>query len=392
MSEETPRNDSFTLLKEMDQSTRQQLPDDDTTSSGMLTTLTATLDLSENTEATVAEKSMPTVEFVKGRKASSIVKNIPYTDAKIWKQCLDVYVPHSTNNAPVMFHIHGGGWSRGDRSTAFYGAPGLCDAYAGMGFVTVAMSYRLGKFPCFVEDVATAVAWSVKNLKSLSKELVNIDLSQIYISGHSAGGHIASLLLTDPSYLNSVGFDIKTVRGAIFVSGIYALKNPFSADFESWQNWAFQKVYINTAFVSHNANLDEASPAWRITQFLSDATADSLTKETQPKPKKACFFSCGSAPVAGPEKRVVASIPRPPIQGVPCLVLSAASDLGLDYDAKRFCAMLQELGTRAEHIVIRDTTHPSICFSEGTYPILAEKITSVLLKTQVQMSAAAAAA
>jgi arylformamidase len=49
------------------------------------------------------------------------------------------------------------------------------------------------------------------------------DPQQIFVGGHSAGGHLAALLTTDETYLKAVGRSRKEIRGTIGVSGVYRL-------------------------------------------------------------------------------------------------------------------------------------------------------------------------
>jgi len=47
------------------------------------------------------------------------------------------------------------------------------------------------------------------------------DKSRIYLSGHSAGAHLAALLALDDKYLKKFGLDRAAIRGVIAMSGIY---------------------------------------------------------------------------------------------------------------------------------------------------------------------------
>jgi hypothetical protein len=69
----------------------------------------------------------------------SVVRDVPYTDTLLDKHKLDIYIPSSVKGpkscVPVVFHVHGGGWRRGDRTIFFYGAPFMAAAFAERGFV-----------------------------------------------------------------------------------------------------------------------------------------------------------------------------------------------------------------------------------------------------------------
>jgi acetyl esterase/lipase len=66
--------------------------------------------------------------------------------------------------------------------------------------------------------VARAFAWTVANL---GKRGANVE--QIYVSGHSAGGHLAALLATDESYLKAHKLSLKNIKGVVPVSGVFTV-------------------------------------------------------------------------------------------------------------------------------------------------------------------------
>jgi len=145
------------------------------------------------------------------------VKDIPYLAEPVdaAKQALDVYRPESAKKAPVLVFVHGGAWVRGDRRQY----PFLANRFASEGYVVVVPSYRLSpKFvhPAHIEDAASAVAWTFKNVASYGG-----DPKRIVVAGHSAGGHLVSLLATDPQWLKAHDLEPKRLRGVIGLSGVY---------------------------------------------------------------------------------------------------------------------------------------------------------------------------
>jgi len=147
-------------------------------------------------------------------------KNIVYREGAeedSGKHKLDVYGRKGETNAPVLFFIHGGSWRSGDRSS--YGVLG--NRYSKAGFVTVVPSYRLAPkhpHPAQIEDVAAAFAWTVRHVSEYGG-----DTNRIYVAGHSAGGHLVSLLSLDEHYLASYQLSPKNIRGVLALSGVYNL-------------------------------------------------------------------------------------------------------------------------------------------------------------------------
>ena len=93
-----------------------------------------------------------------------VVNDIAYyegPDADAKKHKLDVYTPKGLKDFPVVFFIHGGTWSSGDRK--MYGNMGQMFARQGIGVVVI--SYRLSPavtHPAHIEDVARAFAWTAE--------------------------------------------------------------------------------------------------------------------------------------------------------------------------------------------------------------------------------------
>ncbi|MGH6682650.1 MAG: alpha/beta hydrolase, partial [Pseudolabrys sp.] len=114
---------------------------------------------------------------------------------------LDVYTPEGSNDAPVVVFFYGGNWESGDRSIyRFVGA-----ALAARGIVTVVPDYRVypqAKFPEFLEDGAQAAAWAKQNAGRYGGSA-----DKIFLMGHSAGAHIATMLALDGQWLAKVGLD-----------------------------------------------------------------------------------------------------------------------------------------------------------------------------------------
>lgn len=154
-------------------------------------------------------------------QAVKTIKDVAYRDGKdadAEKHRLDLYLPAGKKHFPVLVFVHGGGWTRGNRSSFARVGPVL----ARQGIGVAAISYRLSpavKHPEHIRDVAAAFAWVHKNIKKYGGDPQNL-----FISGHSAGGHLAALLATNDDYLEACGLSRKDIRGAIPISGVYEIK------------------------------------------------------------------------------------------------------------------------------------------------------------------------
>lgn len=131
------------------------------------------------------------------------------------RHTLDLYLPHGAKDYPVFFFIHGGGWRAGSKNGV--AAHGITFASNGIGFVSV--GYRLSpkvSHPEHIKDVAQAFAWVVHNLGKRGA-----DVKRVFVSGHSAGGHLCALLAADPSYLAAYKLSPADIRGVIPISGVF---------------------------------------------------------------------------------------------------------------------------------------------------------------------------
>lgn len=120
------------------------------------------------------------------------LKNIKYGNAPDDQNTFDAYIPNNLQNgAKVIVYIHGGSWSRGDKSEF---PKQLIDELAGKrGYVVASMNYRLVKdgnnrFPAQIEDVKKLIEFISKNAK---KYKYNGD--EYALMGGSAGAHLAML-------------------------------------------------------------------------------------------------------------------------------------------------------------------------------------------------------
>ncbi len=145
--------------------------------------------------------------------------DIPYGDGP--RQRLDVYVPGSpapnSQPFPVVVFWYGGGWTKGDKSLYRFVGTTLAEN----GFVAVLPDYRVFpqvKFPQFVDDGASAVAWVQAHVGEYGG-----DTEHIVLMGHSAGAHQAALLAMEQSYLRRAGGRPESIVGLVGLSGPYHL-------------------------------------------------------------------------------------------------------------------------------------------------------------------------
>jgi hypothetical protein len=144
--------------------------------------------------------------------------DIFYAETKDSLQSLDVYWNSKSKDAKVLMFVHGGGWLSGDKKQYREMASSLAEN----GLTVVLINYRLSpkvKFPSHIEDVASAIYWAKSSIRTYNGNKENI-----YLMGHSAGGHLISLLLFDKSYLEKHKMIPSDIAGAITISSVFEIK------------------------------------------------------------------------------------------------------------------------------------------------------------------------
>lgn len=139
--------------------------------------------------------------------------DVPYGGPDATLNVLDVYAPKDAKNAPILFFVHGGEWSRGDKHDIST-KPKFFNEH---GVIFVATNYRLSpkaKHPSQVDDIALAIKWT----KGHAKEFGG-DPNKIVIMGHSAGCHIVTLTTLWAEPLKKAGLTPSDIKGVIAWSG-----------------------------------------------------------------------------------------------------------------------------------------------------------------------------
>lgn len=138
------------------------------------------------------------------------IKNVSYLESENsnnTQPTLNIFTPRSskkTNNKVLLF-VHGGNWNSGDKK--IYGFLGK--NFAKKGITTVIVGYTLSpksNYNDMAIEVAKAVEWTKDNISKYKG-----NPNEIFLTGHSAGGHLVALVGTNPKYLK----DNSIIKGII---------------------------------------------------------------------------------------------------------------------------------------------------------------------------------
>ncbi|MEA2990854.1 MAG: arylformamidase, partial [Alphaproteobacteria bacterium] len=142
-------------------------------------------------------------------------QRVAYGPSEIEK--LDIYKTKRPN-APTLIFIHGGSWQNGSAARGFY----IAEPYVKAGAHFIAVDFNNvreinGDLTPMVEQCRRAVGWVYRNAASFGG-----DPNQIYLCGHSSGGHLGGCVVITEWEKQGLPRDI--LKGALLGSGMYDLK------------------------------------------------------------------------------------------------------------------------------------------------------------------------
>lgn len=126
------------------------------------------------------------------------------------KMCrLDLYYPVGKKDFATIIWFHGGGLTGGKRS--------IPEPLKDQEIAVVAVDYRLSPEVTVrdcIDDAAASVAWVFDHIESYGGSK-----RRLFVSGHSAGGYLTSMIGLDKKWLDAYGVDADQIAGLIPFSG-----------------------------------------------------------------------------------------------------------------------------------------------------------------------------
>lgn len=136
-------------------------------------------------------------------------------------ETLDIFPPNGVSQgkgAPVLVFIHGGYWRSLDKADHSFLAPVFTQA----GACVVVLNYALCPavtIPDIARQMIKALAWTWRHIAAHGG-----DPARITVAGHSAGGHLAAMLLAHDWAARTPDFPKTLVKNALSISGLYDLE------------------------------------------------------------------------------------------------------------------------------------------------------------------------
>ncbi|MGB3606176.1 MAG: alpha/beta hydrolase [Psychroserpens sp.] len=186
---------------------------------------------------------------------------------------LNIFQPRDkdAHQLPVVIFVHGGYWTEGNKD--IYGFLGR--NFAKNDVVTVIPSYTLSpkaNYDTMASEIASALQWTLNNIENYKG-----DPDQIYLMGHSAGGHLIALISTNPKYID----DTSVIKGVILndAAGLdmysYLKENPPTTQYNYKTTWTTNPEQWKNA--SPLYFVDENSPPFMM--YVGEKTYPSIKKQ-----------------------------------------------------------------------------------------------------------------
>ncbi|KAA6441044.1 alpha/beta hydrolase [Dyadobacter flavalbus] len=185
----------------------------------------------------------------------AVSKNVVYqkADQAQAEHSLNVFAPKKIKTPKnVLVFFHGGNWNSGRKSQ--YNIFGK--HWARKDVVAVIADYPLSPGADF-SDMAFAAAKAVKWVKeNIGRYGGNPE--RIFVSGHSAGGHLAALISTDDRYFTKLGIS-NPIAGTILIDAAGLDMHGYLKE----EKFPRGHTYLNT-FTSDPEKWKEASPVFHL--------------------------------------------------------------------------------------------------------------------------------
>jgi len=193
----------------------------------------------------------------------------PVASALSNKQTLDLHLPDKpTAEAPLVVFIPGGFWA--DPAQGFLLSKESIGELTRRGIAVAQLHFRTAPehlHPAQINDVAKALSFLISQAGQYGYNAKNI-----YLVGHSSGGHLAALLAQDEQYLGRYNLTSSQLAGVVIISGIFDVSEQAVVSPQ-------QGALYNRAFGKDAARRSDASPIAHIKNQLPPVLLLSAEKD-----------------------------------------------------------------------------------------------------------------
>jgi len=267
---------------------------------------------------------------------------------------LDIAIPAGTGPFPAVIYVHGGGWTRGDKSLG--GVP-LFAPLEKAGIARFSINYRLApahKYPASSDDLDTAIRW----VKTHAADY-NIDPARLALIGDSAGGHLVALAAMRAAAATAAATNAPTLANATSTTSAPPVASTASDDTPARQ----RPIVSSEATGSTNPKSKIENPDTRVAAVVPFYAPTDLVRLLLPfgyvTPQATAYFGVTSATSdarkllreASPAAHVRAGLP-------PFLLLHGDSDQLVPVaQSVQFQKLLRAAGVPCELIIVKGGAH-----------------------------------
>lgn len=154
---------------------------------------------------------------IRSRKAERLLtcqKDLEWGDKP--EETLDFFAGAS-RDAPLLVFIHGGYWQELSKNESLFPAADCAANGIAFGAINYTLAPR-ASVETIVDQCRRAVSWLHGQA-----DVLGFDRDRLYLSGSSAGAHLAAMMLVK-GWQHTAGVTDNAIAGAILLSGIYDLE------------------------------------------------------------------------------------------------------------------------------------------------------------------------
>jgi arylformamidase len=159
------------------------------------------------------------------------------------------YFPAKQGNAPIVIFIHGGYWRALDKKSYSFVAPSFIDSNCAV----CSVNYRLAP-EARLEEILDDVTKALRSIREHATA-INGNPNDLYVTGHSAGGHLA--LMTAMLLQEKNDPLLSSIKGVLSLSGLFDL-DP-----------------VRNSFLNETLNFDD-STVTRLSPILNEAFSTNI--------------------------------------------------------------------------------------------------------------------
>ena len=170
---------------------------------------------------------------------------------ELGSEVLDIFPAQNAAgaSAPVLVFIHGGYWRSLDKSDQSMVAPAFARAGACVVIPNYALCPGTDDKPVGVANIALqmvkAMAWVYRHIANYGG-----DPARITVVGHSAGGHLAAMMMAAQWQVYATDLPARLVHGGMSLSGLFELETIRQTPY----------LQVSLKLTPHEAR--QCSPAW----------------------------------------------------------------------------------------------------------------------------------